>query len=71
MSNETRHYELRHEQNYIAKLREQDGQCTEVVFFNGSEIARNSPRATWVERAEVNTSGAWRRVLRASTSKVS
>ena len=34
------HYEMRYESNYIAKLREQDGECTEVVFFRGEQIHR-------------------------------
>ena len=34
----TKHYELRHETDYIAKLREQDGQCDEIVFFKGEQI---------------------------------
>jgi hypothetical protein len=36
----SKHYEMRYKTNYIAKLREQDGECTEVVFFNGEQIHR-------------------------------
>lgn len=32
------HYEMRYQTNYIAKLREKDGECTEIVFFNGEQI---------------------------------
>lgn len=33
-------YELRYENDYIAKLREKDSECVEVVFFKGEEIHR-------------------------------
>ena len=35
-----KHYEMRYKTDYIAKLREHDGECTEVVFFNGEQIHR-------------------------------
>jgi hypothetical protein len=35
-----KHYETRYQTNYIAKLREQDGKCIEIVFFNGEQIHR-------------------------------
>lgn len=34
----TKHYEMRFETNYIAKLRESNGVCDEIVFFNGQQI---------------------------------
>ncbi len=34
----TNHYEMRYETHYIAKLRDDGTQCTEVVFFNGEMI---------------------------------
>jgi len=34
----SKHYEVRFEQDYIAKMREQDRQCEEVVYFKGQEI---------------------------------
>ena len=33
-----RHYELRFDSKYIAKLREESSECTEVVFYNGEQI---------------------------------
>ena len=36
----SKHYELRHEQDYIAKLREDGDTCTEIVFFKGEQIYR-------------------------------
>jgi hypothetical protein len=32
------HYEIRYETNYIAKLREDGNECTEIVFFKGEQI---------------------------------
>jgi hypothetical protein len=34
----TNHYETRYETSYIAKLRDDGTECTEVVFFNGETI---------------------------------
>ncbi len=34
----SKHYEVRYQNDYIAKLRESGDTCTEVVFFRGEQI---------------------------------
>jgi hypothetical protein len=42
MTAQVKHYEMRYEDKYIAKLREQGDECEEIVFFNGEQIHRVS-----------------------------
>lgn len=62
----SKHYEMRYKQNYIAKLREQDGQCEEIVFFKGEQIHRVSFEASNLGSA---SRGEYLRVMVASIAR--